>query len=68
MLRSWFILFEFSPTGQSMRDEVVARLASATHFTVPMGDMAGVRVIGEAWFAPDATRRAAGFSEPVRTL
>jgi len=67
--RRLFNLFKSSPAGQSMQDDtVVAMLASAIDFIIPVENVGGTRAIGEVWFAADAARRGEGFADLVRTL
>jgi len=67
--RRLFNLFKSSPAGQSMQDDtVVAMLASAIDFIIPVENDGGNRSIGEVWFAPEAARRGEGFADLVRTI
>ena len=67
--RRLFNLFKSSSAGQSMQDDtVVAMLASAIDFIIPVENDAGTRAIGEIWFAPDAARRGETFSDLLRSL
>ena len=49
-------------------DTVVAMLASAIDFIIPVENDGGARAIGEVWFAPDAARRGESFADLVRTI
>ena len=67
--RRLFNLFKSSPAGQGMQDgTVVAMLASAIDFIIPVENDGGARAIGEVWFAPDAARRSEGFADLVRAI
>lgn len=62
--RRLFSLFKSSHAGQSMRDEtVIATLAAAVDFIIPVENDAGRRAIGEVWFKPHAARRGQSFSD-----
>ena len=67
--RRLFNLFKSSPAGQSMQDDtVVAMLASAIDFIIPVENDGGARAIGEIWFAPEAARRGEAFADLLRSL
>ena len=67
--RRLFSLFKSSSAGQSMQDDtVVAMLASAIDFIIPVENDAGTRAIGEIWFAPDAARRGETFADLLRSI
>jgi len=62
--RRLFNMFKASPAGTGMQDDtVVATLAAAIDFILPVENDKGERTLAEVWLAADARRRGETFKD-----
>lgn len=66
--RRLFNLYKSSTAGRTMDDATVAaQLATAIDFIIPVENDAGLRSVGEVWFAADARRRGETFGDLLKS-